>query len=75
MSLTESHVVIRCQKYAFTCFDLVNSLDMINYKMQTYRKAVGMMKPSMILLGEVPDIINALSAIRLCKPVGGEEDI
>ena len=27
-----------------------------------------MMKPSMILLGEVPDIISAPSAIRLCKP-------
>ena len=35
---------------------------------QTYRNAVGKMKPSMMVLGEVPDIISTPSAIRLCKP-------
>ena len=32
------------------------------------RKAVKIMKPSMMEEGEVPDIISALSASRLCRP-------
>ena len=31
-------------------------------------KAVRVMKPSMMEEGEVPDIISALSASRLCRP-------
>ena len=55
--------------------DNFNSFLYLIDKIQTYRKAVGMMKPSMILLGEVPDIIRTLSAIRLCKPGGWGWDI
>ena len=39
----------------------------------THRKAVGIMKPNMTPLGDVPDNIRARRAIRLCKPEQREE--